>query len=106
MKRNYRLSSDLHASDDCGYKWAQEKTPKTPGMTSHTFSSHPLDELGERLPLCRVHVHVLLVADVLLIDDVGVHALRAEATPQQLREVRLELSASAQQYVHVYVTYT
>lgn len=38
-----------------------------------TFSSQPLGELGERLPARGVHVDVLLVADILVVDDVVVH---------------------------------
>lgn len=40
-----------------------------------TFSAQPLGEVGERLPLGGVHVHVLSVVDVLVVDDVVVHSL-------------------------------
>ena len=57
-----------------------------------TFAPHPLDEVGQRLPLCGVHVCVFLVRDVLLIHDVRLYPLRTKPPPQQLQERVKELS--------------
>lgn len=44
-------------------------------VVSVTFSTQPLGEVSEGLPLCRVHVHVLSVADVLIVHNVVMHSL-------------------------------
>lgn len=49
------------------------KPPYTFRPSQLTFSAEPLGEVGERLPLCGVHVDVLSVADVFIVDDVVVH---------------------------------
>lgn len=40
-----------------------------------TFSAQPLGEVCKRLPLGGVHVDVLPVANVLIVDNVVMHAL-------------------------------
>ena len=52
---------DTHENFDC--------------VRSVTFSTQPLGEVSEGLPLCRVHVHMLSVADVLIVHDVVMHSL-------------------------------
>lgn len=45
------------------------------GGSQFTFSTQPLGEVSECLPLCGVHVDVFSVADVFIVDDVVVHSL-------------------------------
>ncbi len=56
-----------------------------------------LAEVGEREPFGGVHVRVVAVADVLLVDDVGVDPFRAEASAQGEEEVTFE---SARELIH------
>lgn len=44
-------------------------------MWDVTFSAQPLGEVCKRLPLGGVHVDVFSVANILIIDNVVVHAL-------------------------------
>lgn len=54
--------------------------------------SDRLDEAVQRDPPRRVHVHVVLVLDVLVVDCVGAHALRVVPALEQRHKVVLELA--------------
>lgn len=42
-----------------------------------TFSAQPLSKIGQGLPLGGIHVHVLPVADILIVNNVVVDSLSA-----------------------------
>lgn len=60
---------------------------------AHPFAAQVPREFRQARPPRRVHVHVLLVRNVLLVEVVQVHALLPVRRPQQLDEVPLELRA-------------
>jgi hypothetical protein len=67
------------------------------GLVDNTnaFSAQILDIIGQSQPSCGIHVNVILVADVLLVDDVGVNALGAKTSAQRGDVASAELAREA-----------
>lgn len=66
-------------------------------FVDHAFAlaAEVLDKLGERRPHGTRHMDVLLVGDVLIVHDVGVHAAHTKASTKEGQEVLLELDTHA-----------
>ena len=57
-----------------------------------TILPKPHYKTGQRSPHCAVHVNVLFVANIFLIDSIGVNSLPIESTFQQVEISIKELS--------------
>ena len=64
-------------------------------MNFVTFSANPLDELGQSLPLRRIHMRVVSIGDVFLVDDVRVDSFGAESSLHQLENGFTKFSEEA-----------
>ena len=52
---------------------------------AYVVLTEPVDELGQRLPYCGVHVDVMALLDILLVGLVRVNPSTVESKPQKTR---------------------